>query len=102
MTTGLPLMKSALTPIAKSVSLPLELSTGMPAVDAVIQKKTYGSGDPSDLASCNTALIISNEQMEDIMKIVKSLEESALLIKGISETINNEAKNRKEDFYHCH
>ena len=61
MTAGLPLMKSVLTPIAKSVSLPLELSAGMPALDAAIQKKTYGLGDPSYLASCTTALIISNE-----------------------------------------
>ena len=47
-------------------------------------KKIYGSG--------TTALIIWNEEMKDIMKIVKSLEESGLLIKGISETIKNEAK----------
>ena len=47
----------------------------------------YGSGAP--------ALIISNEEMEDIMKIVKSLEESELLITGISETIKTE---RKEQF----
>ena len=47
-----------------------------------------------------TALIISNREMEDIMKIVKSLEESGLLIKGVSETIKNEAKkrNKKVDF----
>ena len=42
--------------------------------------------------------MISNEEMEDIMKIVKSLEESGLLIKGISETIKNEAKEQKEGF----
>ena len=37
--------------------------------------------------------------MEDIINIVKSLEESGLLIKGISETIKNEAKNKKADFF---
>ena len=42
--------------------------------------------------SGNTTLIISNEEMNDIMKIVKSLEEPDLLIKGISQTIRNEAK----------
>ena len=42
-----------------------------------------------------TTLIISNEEMNDIMKIVKSLEESGLLIKGVSETIKNEAKEQK-------
>ena len=41
------------------------------------------------------ALIISNEAMEDIMKIVKSVEESGLLIKGINETIKNEANEHK-------
>ena len=56
----------------------------MSAADAAIQKKVYGSG--------TTALITSNEEMEDIMKIVKSLEESRLLIKRISKTIKNEAK----------
>ena len=45
-----------------------------------------------------TTLIISNEEMNDIMKIVKSLEEFGLLIKGISETIKNEAKEHKEQF----
>ena len=40
-------------------------------------------------------LIISNEEMEDIMKIVKSLEEPGLLIKGVSEIIKNEANEQK-------
>ena len=84
MTAGLPLMKSVLMPLGKSVLLPLGLSAGMSAADVAIQKKTYGSE--------TTALITSNEEMEDMMKIVKSLEESGLLIKGISETIKNEAK----------
>ena len=48
-----------------------------------------------DLALRTPALIISNEEMKDIMKIVKSLEESVLLIKGINETIKNEAKEKK-------
>ena len=53
----------------------------MSAAETAIQKEIYGSG--------TTALIISNEEMKDIMKIVKFLEESGLLIKGISETIKN-------------
>ena len=65
MTTGLPLMKSVLTPLAKIILLPLGLSTGMSAADAAIQKKICGSG--------STALIISNKEVENIMKIVKSL-----------------------------
>ena len=42
--------------------------------------------------SSNTTLIISNEEMNDIMKIIKSLDEFGLLIKGVSETIKKEAK----------
>ena len=87
MTAGLPLMKIVVTPLAESVLIPLGLSAGMSAADSAIQKKIYGS----DTAT----LIIANEEMEDIIKIVESLEESVLLIKGISETINNEAKEQK-------
>ena len=76
-------MKSVLTPLA-SVLLPLELSAGISEAVAAIQKNIYGSGI--------TALIISNEEMEDIMKIVKSLEKSGLLVKGITETIKDETK----------
>ena len=52
----------------------------------------FGSGRPSDLTSRVTTLIISNEEMNDIMKMVKSFEESGLLLKEFSETIKNEAK----------
>ena len=96
MTAGLPLMK--ITPLAKSVLILLGLSAVMSAADAAIQKKIYGSGNPSDLASRTTALIISNEEMENTMKIVRSLGESALIIKGISKTIKNEAKKQKGGF----
>ena len=47
--------------------------------------------------SFRKTLIISNEEMKDIMKIVDSLEGSSLLIKGGSKTIENETKNKKED-----
>ena len=60
------------------------------ATDADIHRKMFGSGF--------TPLITSNEEMEDIMKIIKSLEDSGLLIKGVGETIQNEAKNKKEGF----
>ena len=62
MTAGLPLIKNVLIPLAKSVLLPLGLSVGMSAADADIQKKIYGSG--------TRALITSNEQMDNLMKIV--------------------------------
>ena len=74
--TGLPLMKNVLKPLGKSVLIPLGITAS--ATDADIQDKIFGSG--------MTKLIISNEEMNDIMKIVKSLTEFGLLIKGVSET----------------
>ena len=62
----------------------------MPLIDAAIHKKMFGSG--------TTTLIISNEEVNNIMKIVKSLEESGLLIKGVSQTIKNEVKEQKGGF----
>ena len=58
----------------------------------------FGPGHPSVLASRVTTLIIMNEEMNDIKKIVKSLQESGLLMKDVSETIKNEAKERKGGF----
>ena len=51
-----------------------------------------------DAASHNTTLIISNDEMEDIIKIVKSLEDSGLLLKGVTETVQNEVKEQKGGF----
>ena len=56
-------------------------------------KKILGSG--------NTTLIISNNEMEGIIKIVKSLEDFRLSLKGVTETVLNEVKNKKEDFLVC-
>ena len=96
MTAGLPVMKSVLTPLAKNVLLPLGLSAGMSATDAGIQK-TQKTKQKTNNGSGTTVLIISNEEMEDIMKILYN-EESGLLIKGISETVRNEAKEQKDGF----
>ena len=87
MAAGLLLMKNVLTRLSKSVLLPLGLTAAVSVADASIQKKTYESG--------TIALIISNEEMEDIIKIIKSRKESRLLIKGISETIKNKSKEQK-------
>ena len=84
-------MKNALKPLDKSILIPLELTAASLAKDAAIHKKMSGSGrrtldlaSPlSDLASCLTTLIILNEEMNYIIKVVKSLEESGLLIKGV-------------------
>ena len=55
-----------------------------------LKKKMLGSG--------TTTLIISNDEMDDILKIVKSLEDSNLLLKRISETIQHEAKEQRGGF----
>ena len=90
----LPLIGNVLKPLAKSVLIPLRLTAVASATDAAIRKKIFGSGF--------TTLIISNEEMEDIMEIVKSLETSGLLIKDTNETIKNEARNKKKDFSECY
>ena len=90
--TGLPLMKSVIKPLAKSVLIPLGLTAAASAADAGIHKKILGSGNN------NTTLIISNDAMDDISKIVKSLEDSGVLLKGVSKTIQNEAKEQRGGF----
>ena len=97
-----------LTPLSKNISLPLRVkAAAVPATDAAIQNiyiyiymfwiyiYIYGL----DM----TTLIISNEEMKDMMEIVKSLEQSGLLEKGVSETNENEEKiNKKVDFLICY
>ena len=69
MKAGLPLMKSVLTPLTKSVLIPLGFSAGILVADAAIQKKIYEWGRPSDLPLRVATLIISNKEMNDIVKI---------------------------------
>ena len=71
--TGLSLTKNVLKPLAKSVLIPLGLTAAASTIDAAIRQKIFGSGCPSDLALHTTTLIISNEEMNDIMKVVKSV-----------------------------
>ena len=87
---GLSLIGNAFKSLTKSVLIPLGLTTTTSATDAGIHKKMFGSAF--------TTLINSNEEMNDIIKIVKSLEESGLLIKGVSKTIKNEGKEQKGGF----
>ena len=83
------LIGNVIKPLAKSVSIPLGLTAAASATDAAIHNKMFRSGArPLNLAS-RTTLIIPNEEMQDIMKIVKSLGKSGLLMKGVSETIKN-------------
>ena len=86
--SGLPLIKNVIKPLAKGVLIPLGLTAVASAADAEIHKKILRSGN-------NTTLIISNHEIEDIIKIVKSLEDSGSLLKGVTETVQNEVKEQK-------
>ena len=83
-----PLMKVPLT-LAKNVLAPLGLTAAMSAIDGSIQKKIHGSG---------VKLIIEQEDMNDIMKIIESLDNSGILLKGASKTIENETKELRGGF----
>ena len=87
-------MKSVIQPLAKSVLIPLGL-TAAAAADAGIHENFLGSG-------YNTTLIISNDEMEDIFKIVKSLEDSGILLERVSETVKMKLKSKKEDSLVCY
>ena len=71
------------------VALPLGLTAAMSAIDGSMQKKIHGSG---------VKLIIEQEDMNDIMKIIKALENSGILLKGVSKTIKNETKEQRGGF----
>ena len=88
-----PLMKVAM-PLAKNVLTPLGLSAAMSAIGGSIKKKMLGSGA--------TTLIISNNEVNDILKIVKSLEDSGVLLNGVSEQSKMKLKNKEEDFLVCY
>ena len=82
------LIKVALS-LAKNVSAPFGLTAAMSAIDGSIQKKIHGSG---------IKLIIEEEDMNDIMKIIEALENSGILLKGVTKQLKMKLKNKKEDF----
>ena len=84
-----PLMKVAV-PLAKNILAPLGITAAASAIDAGIQKKIHGSG--------TTSLIMSNKEMNDIMKIAQALEDSNILLKEVTKTIKNETKEQKGGF----
>ena len=88
--TGLPLIENVIKPLAKSVLIPLGLAASASVADAGIHKKILGSGNM-------TTLIISYNKIEGIIKIVKSLEDSGLLVEGVTEIIQNKVKEQKGD-----
>ena len=77
-------------PLAKNILAPLGLTAAASEIDGEIQKKIHDSGV--------TTLIISNEKMNDIMKIVQTLEDSNILFKAVTKTIKNETKEHKGGF----
>ena len=83
-----PLMKVAM-PLAKNVLAPLGLTAAMSVIDGSIQKKIHGSG---------VKLIIEQEDMNDIMKIIEALENSGILLKGVTKTIESENKEQRGGF----
>ena len=84
-----PLMKAAIL-LAKNFSAPLKITAAVSVIDTWIQKKIHGSG--------TTALIISNEEMNDIMEIAQALEDFNILLKGVTKTIENKTKEQKGGF----
>ena len=80
--TGLPLLKSVIKPLGL-----FDLTAASSAIDAGVQKKIFGSG--------TTTLVISNEEINYIMKIVQALENPGILLKGVTKTIKNETKEQK-------
>ena len=81
-------MKVAM-PLAKNVLAPIGLTAAMSAIDGSIQKKIHGSG---------VKLVIEEEDMNDIMKIIEALENSGILLKGVSKTIEKETKKQRGGF----
>ena len=76
--------------MAKNILTPLGVTAIASRIDGRIRKKIHGSR--------TAILIILDEEMNDIMKIVQALEGSNILMKGITKSIENETKNEKEDF----
>ena len=81
--------------MAKIILAPLGITATASAIDAEIRMKMHGSGTKTG--------IVSNEKMNDLLKIVQSLKDSIkILLKGITKTINNETKEQKGGFLECY
>ena len=77
------LSTKTISPLTKNILLPLRLSAAMSGID----KKIHGYG--------TTTLVISNEELNDIIKIAQALEDSNMLLKGVTKTIKNDIKDQK-------
>ena len=83
------LLMKVVIPLAKNVLAPLRLTAAMSAIDGGIQKKMRGEG---------VKLVIEQEDMNDIIKIIEALENSGILLKGVTKTIENETKKQRGGF----
>ena len=83
-------MGNILKPLAKSILILLGLTAAASATNAAVQKKIFLSGF--------TTLIILNEEMEDIKKIAKSLQDPSLSINSVNEAMKNKTKEQKGTF----
>ena len=88
-----PLMKVAV-PLAKNILSPLGITTAASAIGAGVHKKIHCLG--------TITLIISNEETNNILKIVQAIEEFTILLKGVTKTIKNETKKQKGGFLECY
>ena len=86
-------MKSVIKPLGL-----LGLTAASSAINGSIQKKIYGSGATKGAGASQVKLIIENEDMNDIIKIIKALENSGILLKGVTKTIENETKEQRGGF----
>ena len=86
---AVPLIKVAM-PLAKNVLAPLGLTAAMSEVDGSMQKKMHGS-------ETNT-LITSNDDLNDIMQIIQALEDSSILLKGVTRSVATQTKEQKGEF----
>ena len=84
--SGLPLLKSLIKPLSM-----FRLTAAASATDAIINKEILGSGN-------HTKLITSNDDLNDLLEVIKSLEENGIFLDGITETIKDEVKEQKGGF----
>ena len=96
--TGLPLIKNVIKTLVKSVLIPLGWTAVASAAGVGIYRKIIGPENSHSSSASNTTIIISNNEIEDMIKIVKSLEVYCLLLNGVTETVQNEVKEQKGGF----
>ena len=89
------MVKNILQPLVRKLLIPILLTAEQSGANAEIHRKVLGCGI-SGLVT--TTRITSNGEMIDLMKIVKSSEDSGLLLKGVTKATKNKTKNKEEDF----